>query len=206
MWIIPSRGRPKLLARLAQVSEQPAVIVLDQDDADNYAAVPLPDNWQTVILPRCDTGTRLNRILAMFPNEPFYGFGADDIDPPQGWDTMLASKASSRDIIWPEDGIANRCTHPVIGGDLIRAMGFIAPACLRHFYIDTFWEDLAKCLPVSGLIMGLNVNHCHFSNGKAVMDDTYKGRPSSHIDQVAYYAFKQTQFNQLVDKCLTLFA
>ena len=206
MWLIPSRGRPKQLARLASVSSQKAVVVLDQDDADNYAAVPMPESWQTVILPRCDTGTRLNRIFAMFPNEEYYGLAADDIDPPMGWDTILAERASARDIIWPEDGIANQCTHPVLGGDLVRAVGYIAPPCLRHFYIDTFWGDIAKHLPITGLLMDININHCHFSTGKSPMDDTYRNRPSSAVDKASYNAFKEAQLDQIISKCLTLYA
>lgn len=187
MWLIPTRARPHNIKRLITHAKPTAkaLLILDHDDFHNYMDITLPLSWGFVVYQKDYVGNLLNKAFDQFPNEPYYALGADDILPDMFYDVKLEQMITPKDIIWPHDGIEGKCTHPVIGGDLVRERNWIAYPGLRHFYIDTVWGDIAQEIGATGLV-NINLNHMHFSNGLAPMDETYKGRPKGNHDKAIY--------------------
>lgn len=203
MYFIPSWGRADKVERLITHSKpaERAVLILDEDDREHYREVEklFPEAWEAVVFPADRVGIQVNRAFAEFPNEPFYGCMADDLLPEPGWDTELAKLAGPKTIIWPRDGVNDRCTHPLLGGDIVRAAGFIAPPGFKHFYIDNVWSAVADALGMEGLV-DINVNHMHFSVGKAQYDHTYQRRPRSQDDFKVYSAFMRNDFAAMMER------
>lgn len=191
MWFIPTRGRPHNIKRLIAHSKPTckALLILDSDDFHHYMDITLPMSWSFVVWKRDTVGNHLNRAFAEYPNEPYYALGADDILPDLFYDLRLEALITPDDIIWPDDGLEGKCTHPVIGGNLVRKRGWIAYPNLKHFYIDTVWGDIAKEIGATGLV-NVALNHMHFSNGGAPMDKTYKERPSAAADKAIYDSYR----------------
>lgn len=66
------------------------------------------------------------------------------------------------------------CPHFVLGGDLVRSIGWLSLPGLDRIYIDTCWEKIAKRRGVYREVHNVKLEHHHFSNGKALMDSTYR--------------------------------
>ena len=51
MWLLPSRGRPQLIARVFSktVTTEPGVVGIDEDEVDLYSDVALPRRWIGVL-------------------------------------------------------------------------------------------------------------------------------------------------------------
>jgi hypothetical protein len=63
----------------------------------------------------------------------------------QGWDTIILNRMVGKcALIYGRDGIQNErlCTHPFISTRIIRAVGYIQPPQLYHYYGDNFWGEL----------------------------------------------------------------
>lgn len=190
MYILPTRGRPHLIPRFF-ASAPPVtkgVLALDEDDAHNYAGVQLPSNWTVRITPRAYCTDKLNEAFKAFPDEPFYGFVMDDTVPlTPRWDVLLAKKAGAWGIAWPDDCLpGKRPSAIVLGGDLVRALGWIAEPTIKHFYADNVWEAMAADLKCAGRCEEIKVAHLHFSNGSAPFDKTYEERPDRAKDAASF--------------------
>lgn len=202
MWIIPSRGRRSNLVRFFKESQPMTrtLVILDDDDAENYAPLHFPPHVIVRIWPRARLGEHYRRAFEQFPNEDYYAFGADDILPVHGFDMLLERAGNKRVVIWGHDGDKGNCTHPWVGGDLVRAAGFLAVPGLQHFYIDNFWNEVAVRMRRGGLVPHVQLNHLHFTNGKAPMDETYKNRPSSADDKAVYDTFMAKEFSAIMGR------
>lgn len=204
MYLIPSRGRPDKVERLI-ASGRPTergLIIIDADQLHAYEHIKMPANWQLVAWPAARIGDHFNHAFKEYPDEPWYALGADDLLPPAGWDAQLAARISPTDIIWPNSD-SGRCTHPVIGGDLVRCAGWLAAPGLKHFYVDNVWHEIAQRLRCTGL-MDIVVPHLHFTNGGAAYDETYRNRPPVDTDRVMFEAFMRNHFDELTGRMLCL--
>lgn len=189
MYIMPTRGRPHLIGRFF-ASAPPVtkgILALDEDDAANYAGVELPANWSKRVSPRSYCTDKLNEVFAELPDEPFYGFVMDDTVPlTPKWDVLLAEKAGPRGIAWSDDCLpGKRPSAVVLGGDLVRALGWVAEPTIKHFYADNVWETMAKDLGAAGRCPEIKIAHLHFSSG-APFDKTYEERPSAADDALRF--------------------
>lgn len=189
MIVLPSRGRPTLLQRYFDEGqpEQPGVVVIDTDQMHLYSELRYPAHWSVFSAsPRCGFVRAMNEAFARYPNEPWYAFGGDDvIGRTPHWDTLLAAAVTPSTVVWPNDGIRGACTLPVIGGDLVRALGWLCHPDLTHIYCDTLWGDIARVLNIGTYRSDILVEHLHFSNGKAEYDQTYRERQLNR-DRAAY--------------------
>lgn len=188
MWLLPSRGRPHLAARLFEKGDfkTPGLLLVDRDDAPNYKWIRLPDGWEVNVGPRMYLSEKLNLGFKYKPDEPWYGILNDDHVPKtQGWDLRLVEAVKSQKIVWPLDNYADRISTPVFDGDLVRALGWVAPPELRHFYIDDVHELLAECLGCLRL-ESVMVSHEHVNAGRMRPDRTYLERPNNQQDRTAY--------------------
>ncbi len=205
MIVLPSRGRPDSLRQFFEVS-QPVVrgvVMLDQDDAGQYANLPLPSHWSILIGPRIGYVAMLNQAFLLYPDEPFYAYGGDDIRcGPAGWDTHLAAVATEGKIAFGNDLIngVRRCCLPFICGDLVRKVGWLGYPGLKHLYCDTVWRDIGAALNILHYCPDLITEHLHWSTGKQPYDQTAQERQTQG-DAAVYQDFLVRELKETVNRC-----
>ena len=198
MWIVPSRFRPYYLGRLIEACLEtglsgPVLARVDDDDPllSEYRALALPDTWRLAVGPRKGLAAIYNDIFAAAPAEDFYGLLADDLVPETTvWGRTLTREAGRDGLAFGDDGIngGRLATHPVLGGDLVRRTGWLALPGLDRLFIDTVWTQIARAAGVLRYRPDVKVTHWHFSNGRALMDRTYR-KPRSAEDRAIYQAW-----------------
>lgn len=188
MLIMPSRGRPHLIPRFFSVAppqpETRGILALDDDDAPNYKGIELPKGWEFRVAPRSYFTARVNALFAEFPSEPTYGFLMDDTVPrTDRWDVLLAERAGPWGLAWPDDCLpGKRPSALAIGGELVRALGWISCPTVKHFFTDSVWEKMAEDMGCAGRCEDIKVAHLHFSSGAVPFDRTYAERPDHATD------------------------
>ena len=154
MWLLPTRGRPKLLQDTLNACRDsgmtaPLVIVIDTRAGD-YPDLKLPDNVQEVIRAPWDMADCMRYVFWRYPLETAYGWIADDLIPhTEGWDRLLEMTAASYFLADCEDLFLTAADHShslcgafCWGGDLVRTVGWWALPGVRQAGIDDAWCDI----------------------------------------------------------------
>lgn len=149
VFFLPTRSRPDeirgfLASYHATESTAPVCVRIDADDPARaeYEKIEYPDNFEIVVGYAPAGGgsaTLINEFYQEHPDLPWYGLLADDVRCGSvGWDRKLIEAAGHARVAYGPDGLCNRscCTHPVLGGDLVREMGWIALPGVRHYFVD----------------------------------------------------------------------
>jgi hypothetical protein len=186
MFILPSRGRPELLQRFILAykiteAEAPVTVVLDDDDTSNYKELKFPSNWMVSIHEHGTTMVaKVNQAFECLDDETdFVGFMSDDVVPfTPNWDSILIESAGDWGISYGRDGIQNEKlpTHGVMGRKLANALGWVFLPELRHLYGDNYWREIGLGIGELHYHNNVEIQHFHFSNGKAAYDETYRRR------------------------------
>ena len=180
MFIVPSRSRPSLAVRLLAVCRGPGLLIVDDDDPclAEYRALAMPKGWALVIVQRRGLAALYNNAFQARPEADWYGFLSDDVVPlTPGWERALIETAGLDGMAVPAGGgTTGGCPHFVLGGNLVRSMGWLALPGLDRLYIDTAWAEIAKARGVYRDRQDILLEHRHFSNGKALFDATYRKR------------------------------
>ena len=136
----------------------------------------MPSGWLIVIGHRAPLSVIYNDAYERHKNKPWHGFIADDVVPlTDAWDTRLIEAAGSDGMAVPAGGESTGgCPHFVLGGELVRSVGWLSLPGLDRLYIDTVWGEIAKSRGVYREFQNVKLEHRHFSNKKALMDSTYK--------------------------------
>lgn len=204
MFILPTRSRPASLTRFLDTYRRTdavssVCVILDRDDPDleEYLTIDYPGNWQILYMDADAWGLsgRINQAFATFGYEAFYGLLGDDALPRTGgWDRELIESAGRDRISYPNDLLrkGELCTHPVIGGDLVRRVGWLALPDVKALYIDTAWMYLGRLAGLLTYHPNVIVEHMHWSVDKAPMDATYR-RHRDHDDAAAYLRWLSSQ-------------
>lgn len=199
MWFLPTHGRPercqKMLDRVTDLgpSERGLLIVNAGPRQDDYGSVRLPPGWEVLYLAE-DTrlAPTLNLILALYPDEPWYGIITDDqIPTTPGWDILLPKALGNGTfIVSSNDGwqAPNRLHGALVfDGDFIRKVGYFAPPGFVHMFVDDVWETLASRLRCARFVMDVMVEHHHHINNKSAMDAVYeRGQSAMVVDRQNY--------------------
>jgi len=194
MWILPSRGRSQNIHRLMDAYERtgattPVWFRLDDDD-------PNPEyhheNWTMDTGPRLPLSEIYAEAYDKFPDSDWYGFIADDVVPiTSNWDQELIDIAGHDGMAVPAGGdTTGGCPHFVLGGELVRSIGWLALPGLDRLYIDTVWKDIAEQRGVFRYMPQIILEHRHFSNGQALFDLTYR-KNNKVQDKVIYESWKR---------------
>lgn len=202
MWILPSRQRPESLKRFFDhyaktKADTPGLVVLDRDDPelDGYASVTLPEGWSLIVEPRHKSlGALQNSIYERFSHLPWFGMVADDVTPlTDGWDRALVEAAGSDGVAYGYDSInkGKSFTHGVLGGDFVRALGWLILPGLDRLYGDNVIMEVATRKGVLRYLPDVFMEHLHFSNGTAPIDDTYR-KLNAAQDRAIYEAWITT--------------
>lgn len=135
-----------------------------------------PPGWHVFMDQRGPLAGIYNDAFRRHPNEAWYGFIADDVVPlTPDWDVRLIEEAGSHGMAVPAGGHdVNGAPHFVLGGDLVREIGWLSLPGLDRLYIDTVWQRIAEARGTLKRVPDVVLEHRHFSNGKALMDDTYR--------------------------------
>lgn len=194
MWFMPSYGRPEALARMEQAPgglPRTVCVLVNEDDPKHmdyrhYADTRPLRTWQIISIPRgsrCSDAHRL--ITKLWPHEPFYGLLCDDQWPvTPGWHEALVEAAGTHCISTPagEPSFPLLRNALVLGGDLVRAMGTLVPAPVKHNYEDNIWDQIAADFHLLQPCPEVIVEHRHWTRGDAPKDATYQ-RGSADIDE-----------------------
>jgi hypothetical protein len=122
-------------------------------------------------------GPTYNEMLRRYPNEKCYGFLADDaILDVQGMLRMLEEAAGDWNIAYANDKHHGAAipTMPCLGGDLVRAVGYLSPDVLMHWGIDCAWYEIGKRLDALRYFENLTYTHLNPVWGTAPDDRTYR--------------------------------
>ena len=188
MWFMPSHNRPvqckEVLERLAALGcSTPGVVLANGGRVEEYggqAFRALPEGW--VLAENAENlgfSGGLNLLFRTFPDEPWYGFIADDEFPlTHGFDKILVEAAGAWNVAHGDDGVnGGRRAQGVVclGGDLVRAVGYLALGECWHWYaFDDLWEMLGKDGVCRRKFMPeVKVDHRHPLHGKGRRDATY---------------------------------
>ena len=115
-----------------------------------------------------------------------------------GWDKALAKVIDmGADVAYGDDLFRgkNLATAGVIAGRIVRAFDGMAPDVLQHLYIDNFWMQVASDLKSLYYCSDVIIEHLHYINGKAPMDELYAAinAPERYqIDGERYKAYIQS--------------
>lgn len=198
MWLLPSYMRPQKVAELTKLEsmkDAPIYLRLHQDDPllSHYYANDYPDSWTVITGKTLKLGPTWNETFELFPDEEYYGFIGDDCIPrPDGWWKILADVAGTTCISYPDDTIHGErlCTHPCVGGDFIRALGWWANPGLDHSFVDTSLLALGLRFGVMRYVPEVVFEHQHPIKGTAELDATYeRGQESYAMDETRFKAW-----------------
>lgn len=205
MIILPSRGRPHLVKRFIEAyvvtkARCQVILRLDEDDpllpeyklmlghlhamSDAY----VPASWLIIIGPRAKPKAACAWLFERYPHEPWYSLFGDDVIPQTPhWDQRLAEACGTRRVSHGDD-LANpgHATHPFVGGDLVRAVGWFAFPPIIHWYLDTAWEWLGRSTDRLVYLPDVVTAHLHPDFGTAPEDQTYRERWLDHTTGKQY--------------------
>ncbi|HEX3747593.1 MAG TPA: hypothetical protein VHW09_26845 [Bryobacteraceae bacterium] len=196
MLLLPTMGRPEKARRFIEAYRAtggtlPCWIVLDGADAHRYDGLELPGRWRRIVVAAgTKPGEILNQLFAEHPNDPYYAATADDVVPETpGWDVKLRDACLPDKVAWGYDGIENMGSHPFIGGDLLRKLGWWVAPGLKRSCIDGVWNIIAAKLGRGVYLPDVRTIHHHHTNQKAAFDATYAARADSPDDVAVFRAF-----------------
>lgn len=205
--IVPTRGRPQNAARLAKAFEETdslnadLVFVADADDPE------LPAYHE--VAPRLliygggpeESGMTapLNWAAGLYGDiYDYLGFMGDDHVPrTRGWDAHVlgALETGGPGVVYGDDLLQGAAlpTAVFLPSRLVRALGFMAPAVLRHLYVDNFWLELGAATGGLRYLPDVVIEHLHPAAGKAPMDERYTAVNSAEADRLdrqAWHTFR----------------
>jgi len=190
VWLLTSLGRPDRIRRVVDSydwSGQPVSLVLYEGDSRlaDYLSQSWPPSWKLETVPMRGNGPTYNEILRRHPNECCYGFLADDaiLDVPDMLSELEIS-ASDWNIAYANDKHWGEKlpTMPCLGGELVRAVGYLAPAHLSHWAIDTAWGELGKRIGNLRYAEHLTYTHDNPVWGTAPDDATYRAARAASFE------------------------
>lgn len=183
MWILTSLGRPdrirKLVDSYAWGDHSSVYLTLYDGDSrlEEYLAHQWPVGWQIEVVKMMGNGPTYNEMLRRYPDEACYGFLADDqlLEAP-GMLRALENAAGSWNVAYANDKHhgPNIPTMPCMGGELVRAVGYLSPPYIVHWGIDCCWYEIGKRLDALRYQEHLTYEHQNPVWGTAPDDRTYR--------------------------------
>ena len=185
MWLLPSRGRREscqaALDAFAEHGSTPGVLYVHNSD---YGEMRLPDGWIQVNGSEAQAG-QMRWLFDNYPNEPWYGWIADDNRPlTPDFDLELIKTAGDWNFVFCNGGgyktpaEYRKGLPPSIpsamlwGGELVRAVGWWAPPWVRHATIDEHWKYITFNSGRARYRHDVVVNHLHWKHNTRAKDDT----------------------------------
>lgn len=214
--IIPSRGRPKRIARILDSIRETSMlrthlhVCVDEDDPElpSYQYVVNTAGKEDDILeigPRKGLAGWTNEVaVRRAPQYPYLAsFGDDHVPKTPGWDKALVraiKDMGGTGFSYPWDrGREDIPEAVVMSSDIVQALKWMCLPELSHWYVDNVWADLghgAGC-----------IQHCR----AIAVDHEWKGDQTSKdsgkkitTDRDAYYLWRKTRMAEDISTVLSL--
>lgn len=209
--IVPSRGRPRNIAALADAwtdtkAAADVIVAVDDDDptrGDYLDVVATHPRFDIVIGPRLGMVGSLNKVArSQAPLYDAVGFMGDDHRPRTvDWDMAISDALSElgTGIAYGNDLIHGERlpTAAFMTADIVRTLGWMAPPGLRHLFVDNAWRSLGCSLEAFRYLPDVVIEHVHPVAGKAEWDDGYQAVNSSDV-----WAHDEAEFHRwLREEC-----
>ena len=213
MWILATRSRiyncKRFINQWIETQSSSSVYVrMDFCDPylDELKKLNWPKEFEIVVGSRVRLSGASNEMFQSYPNEPWYGLLADDlVFKDKHWDQLLISAAGTSDISHAPDPTAilsNKysISHPCIGGDLIRFVGWMACPATQH-YFDPFWTSIYYQNKRNKIVENITFEHHHPAYKLAEMDQVYKDSESIKFKDLANLnIWMKEHFNSLYER------
>lgn len=190
VWIMPTQNRPEMCQEALDAADRtgfrgPGVVSLD---GCRYDGLRVPPGWETKEWPRHVGLThQLNWFFGASPSERCYGRLDDDMVPvTDGWQERLEEAAGDWCIAYTRDEFVNGTKRTTgqpwmsgamcIGGDLVRAVGFLSVPGTLHHSMDRVYSVLGERLGLLRYLDDVTVVHRHWVNGSRERDQTDRGQ------------------------------
>lgn len=209
MWLMPSYGRPEVLRHLLDAPggwPGRVTVIVNEDDPrlagywqvidalgsglelSGSTLVRSPKApWKLLIAP---AGSRFANAAqfgySSYPTEPFYGIIDDDYFPiTPGWHEKMVAAAGATHIAIANNKVnfPSLYTCRVMGGELARAIGTIAPGKMRHNFSDDTWASFAEDFKLLRPLEDVIVEHRHHLFDQGVKKDATYDRGSKDFDE-----------------------
>jgi hypothetical protein len=169
------------------------LVYLDEDDPvlGEYRKINYPHWWTVHVGQPVGLGGVYKWVFETFPNLDYYGFLGDDLIPrTKHWDEKLIEAAGVSDIAYGDDGYWGEklATHPCVGGELVRHMGWLCYPGLNKLFIDTVWHTIGVMLGRLHYLPDVKLEHMHYLWGKAEHDETYGDQAKGFAHDQDYYS------------------
>jgi len=184
MWLLPTRGRPKLCQEALDACYETGMtsdgLLIIDTRAGSYPYLHIPDNWSVIRGP-LDMADAMRIAFMLYKNDKQFGWLADDLRPrTQNWDKLLEKEAGDWLLVhcndlWIANSVSDRarslCGAFCWGGELVRTVGWWALPDVRQAGIDDAWIDITHP-DYRKYIDEIVVEHIQHKNGKRPKDDT----------------------------------
>lgn len=184
VWFCPTFERPKRLQELAEAWEKTAqgeplfVRVWNQDKfKKEYFSMDWPRTWTLYESPAQWCGEALQEFFRLHPDEQQYGFIGDDVIPcTDNWPEILSVAAGDWYLAYPNDTIQRHglATHFLLGGELLRTLGWWVPEGFKHHYLDQVLQNIAVNAGLARFCPEVTFYHKHQLKGRAENDHVYR--------------------------------
>jgi glycosyltransferase involved in cell wall biosynthesis len=197
MWILPSYNRPDQCREVIEQMKKMGcstrgVLLVNGGDSKPYENIELPEGWTGLYLLR-NLGVcgAMNKLYELYPDEPWYGLICDDEFPlTENWDTQLVEAAGDWKIAHGNDGWQSQeRIHGIVvlGGKLVRELGWMALPGLWHWFVDNTWELIAGYCGTRVLVKDAFMEHRHWRAGKAAKDEVHELGESRALEDRAIF-------------------
>lgn len=215
MWLLPTRNRPKaceaMIACMKETGQVPDTVVMVDGPMYN---IEWPSHWKIhESYGHMEMQRALNALYRLYPNEKTYGVLTDQSRPATPlWATKMEEAADDGFIgmsnpvkqrVNPRSG-RRRITTTCLGGELVRAVGWVWLDTLVHLYGDDAWEDIGYALNVIRYLPDTVIVGLLKKDGEVPIDANHKriwqGQRYMAPDAEAYAAWKKNDFLPLIQK------
>lgn len=211
MWILAARSRPANCQRFIEAwqatkSSTPVYVRLDDCDPalNELLKLAWPEEFTIVVGPREGLRAAMQEMFVKNPNEPWYGLLADDLVPQTPyWDQQLIEQAGLCAISYPNDlgGKPKLPTHPVVGGNLARAVGWFGFPHAQHLFVDTAWRVIGERLKCLHRMEDVVAEHVHPFWNKSESDQVYaESVKRSAGDRERFNTWVENEVPGLIDR------
>ena len=184
--VIPTRDRPhnaqRAFEQLKKVSvESDFLMIINEDQFEMYSSIkhiPFYD-----VPSELGSIGKVNYVLEDSPSilsqyQTITGIDDDCMVTTPEWDAHLLAPIKRRGygISYGNDTMQgeNLPTKVMISTNILKPLGFWAPPVLTHLFADNFWKELGTALAALTYFPNVMMEHWHYLNGKAPIDELYQ--------------------------------
>lgn len=171
------------------------VIILDEDNEHTYERL---DGFIYHVVQ--SNGVRgmtrpLNAVAKMLCHDYQYiGFWGDDHVPcTRGWNSLMVSTLEHHkpySMVYGNDLLqqSNLPTEIIMDSRYVQKLGYMVPPSLVHLYVDNLWLFIGNFMKNIHYMPDVIIEHQHYTNKKAPVDDLYLELNSNDADRATYEA------------------